>query len=463
MKNSDLKKDNLNIIETIALSVAIIAPTAAMALNISLMAQTAGYSAPLVFLISTIVVGLVSYSIIKFNHYISAAGSLYSFTKEALGKKMGFTSGWALLLAYIMLAGGTSAGAGNFFSGFFAVFGLHVNWLPISLVCSVIMIFLGIADAKLCNRIMLTIEGISILLILILSIVVVFKVATTRGLSLVPFKTNGVTTSALASTSVFAFLSFIGFESASSLGEETKNPKKFIPIAIISAVFVTGLFYLLCSYSQVIGFGVDAKGLKALSSSTLPLTDLSIKYMSKGFGELLILSAAFSNFSCALGSYCAGSRMLFAMGRDGIMHKSMMKLHPKHETPYYALILLIVVSAIVQITLFKKDGIEVFGYLATIGSLAILVSYIFTSIGSMFYFTKIKAWKAPNLIIPVLSVMALLYVLYSNIYPVPAFPNNLFPYIVLAWIALGFVFSNIFTKRKDIKDEEVKEEKAVNI
>jgi amino acid transporter len=457
MGKSGLKKDNLSIIETVALSVAIIAPTAAMALNISLMAVTCSFSAPLVFLISTIIVGLVSYSIIKFNHYISASGSLYAFTKKSLGDKMGFTSGWALLLAYIMLAGGTAAGFGNFFSGFLAVFGLNVNWLPISIISSIAMIFLGIADAKICNRIILIIEGISILLILILSVVILFKVGTTTGLSLVPFKTNGVSTSALASASVFAFLSFIGFESASSLGEETKNPKKFIPIAIISAVFLSGLFYLVCSYAQVIGFGVDSEGLKALSSSTLPLSDLSTKYITTGFGTVLILVAALSNFSCALGSYCAGSRMLFALSRDGLMPKIMMKLHPKHDTPYFALILIIVISNVVQIGLFKHDGIEVFGYLATIGSLAILVSYIFTSVGAMVYFTKNKVWGKAHLIVPIVSILALLYVLYSNIYPIPEFPNNLFPYIVLGWIAVGFILSNIFGKDKKESIEEDKD------
>jgi len=295
------------------------------------------------------------------------------------------------------------------------------------------------------------------LLILILSVVILFKVGTTTGLSLVPFKTNGVSTSALASASVFAFLSFIGFESASSLGEETKNPKKFIPIAIISAVFLSGLFYLVCSYAQVIGFGVDAEGLKALSSSTLPLSDLSTKYMTTGFGTVLILVAALSNFSCALGSYCAGSRMLFALSRDGLMPKIMMKLHPKHDTPYFALILIIVISNVVQIGLFKHDGIEVFGYLATIGSLAILVSYIFTSVGAMVYFTKNKVWGKAHLIVPIVSILALLYVLYSNIYPIPEFPNNLFPYIVLGWIAVGFILSNIFGKDKKESIEEDKD------
>ncbi|MDS0526265.1 APC family permease [Clostridium sp. SHJSY1] len=446
MEKLSLKKDNLSIIETIALSVAIIAPTAAMSLNVSLMAEKCSFSAPLVFLISTIVVGFVSYSIIKFNQYISAAGSLYTFTQKALGKKTGFTSGWALLLAYITLGGGTAVGFGNFFSAFLAVFGVNVNWLPLSMLASIAMIILGIADAKICNRIILVVEGISISLILILTIIIIFKVGTTTGLSLMPFKTNGVSTSALASASVLAFLSFIGFESASSLGEETKNPKKFIPIAIISAVFVSGAFYLVCSYAQVMGFGLDPKGLEALSSSTLPLTDLSTKYIATSFGTVLLLVAACSNFSCALGAYCAGSRMLFALSRDGLMPKIMMKLHSKHNTPYFALILIIIVSDIVQLTLFKCDGIEVFGYLATIGSLAILVSYIFTSVGAIVYFTKNGIWSKAHLIVPILSIVALLYVLYSNIYPIPEFPNNIFPYIVLGWILLGFIISNILGK-----------------
>jgi len=441
-----LKKDNLSIIETVALSVAIIAPTASMSLNISLMAKTDGFSSPLVFLISTIIVGIVAYSVIKFNQYISAAGSLYTFTKESLGKRMGFISGWSLLFAYMTLAAGCSAGLGAFTSKLLAVFGIQIGWLPLSIVLSIIMILLGITDAKTSTRVMLTMEGISILLILVISVVIIFKVAATRGLSIVPFKLNGVKMSAIAGTSVLAFLSFIGFESASSLGEETKNPQRCIPIAIGSAVFVTGIFYLVSSYAQVIGFGLDAKGLKAITSSTLPLSDLANKYISKTFGTLLILSGALSFFSCALGSVCAGARMLFSMSRDGLMHKSMRKVHRKYNTPYAALILIVSINLIAQIALFNKGGIEVFGYYGTIGSLAILVSYIFTSVAAIVYFTKKKVWNIIHLIVPIFGIVSLLYVLWSSIYPVPEFPENLFPYIVLGWIGLGAILSKIFNK-----------------
>ena len=446
MKNVSLKKNHLNIIETVALSVAIIAPTAAMSLNISLMAKTASFSSPLIFLISMIVVGLVAYSIIKFNQYLSSSGSLYTFTKESLGKKMGFTAGWALLLAYVMLAAGCTAELGSFFGKFLATFGINIPWLPIALVFSLVIIYVGIKDAKTTTRIMLSMEGISIFMILILSIVILYKVGTSTGLSVVPFKSNGNSFSALGSTSVFAFLSFIGFESASSFGEEAKNPKKFIPLAIGSAVFVTGLFYLLSSYTQVIGFGVNAQGLKALTASTLPLSDLAAKYMSTSYGTLLILAASLSCFACALGSVCAGARILFAMSRDGIMHSSMMKVHSEHNTPYVAISLIMILAIILQVAMFKIDGIEVFGYYATIGSLAIIVAYLITNMAAIVYFKKIKIRTISNLSIQLISIIALGYVIYSNVYPVPEYPFNVFPYVVLAWIVVGFALCNKFTK-----------------
>lgn len=447
MAKSNLKKDNLSIIETIALSVAIIAPTAAMSINVSLMAKNASFSVPLIFVISTIVVGLVSFSIIKFNRYFSSAGSLYTFTGKSLGKRAGFITGWTLVLAYLTLAAGCSAEFGAFFSSLLKnFFGIQVTWLPLALIASIGILIFGISDAKISTRIMLTMEGLSIFLISILSIVILIKVGSTKGLSAIPFKTNGTHFSALASTSVLAFLSFIGFESASSLGEETKNPKKLIPLAIMSAVFVSGLFYIVVSYSQVIGFSVDAKGLKALTASSLPLTDLSDKYISKIFGMFLLLSASLSCFSCSLGSTCAGARILFSMSRDGMLHKNLSNVHKKYNTPYVGIIAILIPAILIQIPLYKINGIDAFNDLATIGSLAIIVSYLFTSVGAIAFFKHTREIKNSSILIPAISILPLVYVLCSNIYPIPEFPNNIFPYIVLGWIAVGFVLSKKIIK-----------------
>lgn len=119
---------------------------------------------------------------------------------------------------------------------------IHVSWLLIALLCTLIIAAISYFDIKLSTNIMFLLEGISICLILVLSVVVLTKVGSTTGLSAAPFKINGNSFSNLGLAIVFGFMSFAGFEGASTLGEEARNPKKMIPIAIGSAVLITGLF-----------------------------------------------------------------------------------------------------------------------------------------------------------------------------------------------------------------------------
>ena len=445
MGDTKLKKNHLSYIETIAMSVAIMAPTAAMALNVSLMASVSGYSISLVFLIAIIVIGFVALSFIKFNQYFSTAGSVYTFTTKSLGKKLGFLSGWLLFLTYLMFTAASSAEVGSFLESFFSFAGFKIPWLPISIVCTIIVWIFSFMDVKISTRIMLVFEGISIALILILSAVVLFKVGTTTGLSTLPFQLNNNNFSSLAQAVVFGFMSFAGFEGASSLGEETKNPKKYIPLAIICAVGLTGIFYLLVSYVQVMGFGLTSGGIGNLAASASPLGDLASKYMSNIFSLLIMFGAGLSAFSCALGSAAAGARILYSMSNDGIIPKKLSIVHPKFNSPHVAINIIMVCCLVFTIGLFQYSGSQVFGYLGTIAVLALLLAYLATNIGAIIYFTKSKVWKGFHLVIPTVAVFALGFTFYSNIYPIPTSPFNLFPYIVLGWILLGLIIT--FTKR----------------
>lgn len=440
MESNNLKKDHLNILETMAMSVAIMAPTAAMALNVALMAGISGFSISLVFILGIVVIGLVSVSFITFNRHFSTAGSVYTFTTKSLGKNAGFISGWLLLLTYIVFTAGSVAEVGSFIQSFFEILHVNVNWLVIAIICTLLIAAISYMDVRISTNVMFILEGISILLIFVLSLVILFKVGSTTGLSATPFKINGNSFSTIGLAVVFAFMSFAGFEGASSLGEETKNPKKLIPIAIISAVFITGLFYLVVSYAQIIGFGINAGGLKALSGSSSPLGDLSQKYISSGYALVIMLGAGLSAFSCALGSASAAGRMLFSMSKEGRLHPSLSKTHKKYQSPYVALGVVIAITFLIILPMFKLPGSAVFGDLGTIGVLSLLLAYLATNIGAIVYFTRKKIWTAKNLIAPVLAIVALAYTFYSNVYPIPAFPSNLFPYIVLGWIVIGIVY-----------------------
>ncbi len=436
-----LEGNRLNIIETTALSVAILAPTMAMSINVAFMASLAGASGPLVFLISMVMLGFVAVSFIAFNEHIPSAGSVYTFVKASMGNTMSSVAGWLLTLEYWTWSVGVSCAFGTLFSIFIkSVTGASISWMIPGVLCVLAIWYLSYTDVKLSTDVMFYVEAISMILLLFMAVVVLVKVGMTSGLTWIPFTLGGNHFSALAAGMVFAVLSFGGFEGASSLGEESKNPKLLVPIAIGSAIIIGGLFFVFVSYAQTIGFGVNAAGIQALTNSTSSVIDLSNKFIGPFFTNIINLGICASAFSCALGSMVAGSRTLYAMGRDNYAPEVLATVHGKHATPHVAIHIMLVVNLIVLFAMSWFDGMTVYGIVATAGALAAVLAYLLTSLGSMFYFGKRKLWTW-QLILPVIAIILLGYLFYSNVYPVPASPFNLLPYIVIAWVVLGVIVS----------------------
>jgi amino acid transporter len=101
---------------------------------------------------------------------------------------------------------------------------------------------------------------------------------------------------------VFGFLSFAGFEGAATLGEETRNPRRNIPLAILTAVLGTGIFYVAVTYAQTVGFGTNAAGIQAFAGSTAPPDDLGQRYVGSVMATLINFGATISAFASALGT-----------------------------------------------------------------------------------------------------------------------------------------------------------------
>src|SRR3954449_8092963 len=125
--------------EAIALSIAIMAPTAAMALNGTVPAQLVGRALPLAFIFATVGVIFVSYAFIRLTGYFSHAGSVYAFSGVTLGPRAGFFSGWALLGTYIAFVAASTAEVGLFGVAFLQSTGIWdgAEWLLIALVAGV--------------------------------------------------------------------------------------------------------------------------------------------------------------------------------------------------------------------------------------------------------------------------------------------------------------------------------------
>src|SRR3954454_5396488 len=163
--------------EAIALSIAIMAPTAAMALNGVAISGLIGRAVPLAFLFALVGVLFVSYAFVQLTREVNHAGSVYAFAGYTLGPRAGFLAGWALLGTYLMFTIASTAEVGLFFGSFLSSTGIadNADWIWIALVAGVGITFLAYGDVRVATRSLLTMEGISVALIVILVVFILAK------------------------------------------------------------------------------------------------------------------------------------------------------------------------------------------------------------------------------------------------------------------------------------------------
>lgn len=423
------------------------APTAAMALNGTAPAAQIGRAVPLAFIFATVGVLFVSYAFIRLSRYFSHAGSVFAFSGATLGPRAGFFSGWALLGTYFAFTCASTAEAGAFGIAFLKGAGIDTSadYVVIALIAAVVIAFLAFGDIRVATRSLLGFEGISVTLILILMVVIVIKLIGGsaphhQGVTLDAFKIPGGTSlSAVGAAAVFGFLSFAGFEGAASLGEETDNPRKEIPRAIRTAVIASGIFYILCILVQTWGFGTDAGGVKAFSTSGSPLGDLAHSYVGSTMSDAINIGATLSAFASGLGAATAGARILFALARDTPLANLLGRTSTRTGAPAGALTvtLIVGVAAIVIQRIAGVSPTNAFFYPGTMGVLSLLVAYIVTNLGAINHLF-IRARRAPlwELVFPVLGIVFLGYTLYKNVTG-QSFPYSRFPLVVVIWLVVG--------------------------
>jgi amino acid transporter len=443
----------LGLLQAVGLSVSIIAPTAAMALNVSLTAQAAGRAAPLAFAIGTVVMMIVALSFIAFSRCIAHAGSAYAYVSRTFGRRCGFIAGWTLLLTYLAYAGGVSAVVGSLLQAALQNCGLHLEplWVVFGVGAILLATYCAYRDMRIAARLMLGLEGLSVLAILVLSCVIVAKVAPTTSLPVAPFMPPAEFDgwSGVGYGLVFTVLSFAGFEGAATLGEEVVNPRRSIPIAIAGTVILVGAFFVFVSYAQVIGYGLDQ--IAMLGSAGAPLNDLAIKYVSKDFATAIDVAVAVSAFACVIGSLSAAARLLFALGRAALAPR-IGEVNASRGTPGAAVVLsggLCLLGLLVWAPFL--DAADYYGYLATIGTLALILVY-----GGVTGAKLVESLGAGHWVWALLGLagmLILLWPLYNSIYPIPDFPRNLWPYVVIAWIFAGALLLTFHPALGGLRDD----------
>jgi amino acid transporter len=435
--------------EAIALSIAIMAPTAAMALNGVGVSGKIGQAVPLAFIFATVGVLFVSYAFVQLTRHFSHAGSVYAFSGVTLGPQAGFFAGWALFGTYLAFTAASTAEAGLFGETFFKSSGIWngADWIVIALVAGALIALFAYGDVRAVTRTLLTIEGISVTLIAILVVVIFVKLIAgsppgNQGFTGDIFKVpSGTSVDTVAAAAVFGFLSFAGFEGAAALGEETNNPRRNISRGIATAVIVSGCFYILVIIAQTLGYGTDAAGVKAFSGSAGPFSDLSKAYVGSLLRDLINLGATISAFASGLGTALAGSRILFAMSRDGFESSPLGRASKRTGAPAGALAVVMTIGMSVMIIqrIIGTNAVSAFFYPGTIGVLSLLVAYMVTNLGAIKFLwvdgRRAPLWQIP---IPLIGMAIIGYTIYKQVTDQP-FPYDRFPWVVAGWLVFSIV------------------------
>jgi amino acid transporter len=429
-----LRAGCLNILEVLAQSVAMLGPTMTPVLIVPLMYASAGNASWLAYAFGSLMLLAVALNIREFATRSSSAGSLYDFARRAFGVRGSLLCGWALLWAYAFVGVAGLTGFAVFASALLAT--VHVAIAPIVPLAACLALALGLAyrDIRLSTITLLLLETGSVALILVL-----FALVLAHGGTLVDrdqIFLKGASVSGVALGATIAIFSLVGFESATSLGEEARDPLRTIPLAVILSVVVAGVFFVFCAYAEVLAAHALTTPLDKLGT---PLDALADAARVPALKVAIDVGALLSSFSIALAALNAGARIVYTKSRSRLFPQILGRTHPEFRTPHAALATFAAVLGVVGggMLLGGVTPLDAFNDTATLGSFGFVAIYAFVALGAPLYLRRLGELRPYHIALAAFTLVLLLIPAVGSVYPVPPPPTNAFPYVFVAYFAIG--------------------------
>jgi amino acid transporter len=442
-----LRHEILSPMETLAQSVSTMAPTTTPAATIPLVCALAGNGTWLAYALATAAVLLVALCIGRYARHSASPGSLYAYASMTLPPWLSATVAWSLLLAYV--ATGSSV-IGGFYH--YANLLLHdatghvYSAVLLATLVTGVSIWIAYRDVKISARLMLWIEATSVTVIVI--VVALLLVRHGWHWDGEQVHLHGMTGSGLRLGLVLALFSFVGFESATTLGSEARNPLQTIPRAVIQSAILSGAFFTVCAYAEVLGFHTAGQDLGASQAPMYLLTQVGGVPV---LGLLIDIGVLVSMFAGTLACITAAARVLMLMAHNGLAHDSLRATHAKNQTPSRAVVITGAAALLPVATLAARgaSGLDVYGWLGSLATYGFIVAYALVCVALPRYLRHHKVFRPGAQIVPWMAGAAMLLALVGNLYPMPEGPYGKLPYVYLAYLAAGLLWFALRGRRKE--------------
>ncbi|MGZ8614611.1 MAG: APC family permease [Actinomycetota bacterium] len=463
-----LGEAKLSLIDVVAQSVGFMGPVFSAAFIIPLIigvnfaARGAGTSAGLAVLFAGIGVFALGWIVAQYAKRIHAAGSLYDYVTEGLGSTVGAAAGWLYYGGTLILTTGLGVLLGGFVhDNLLPTLGIDDPVLPIWLwdvVFALLLFAVLYFGVQISTRVQLTLALISMAVVLIFFITVIIDLgdANDFGKAFDPNPADGF--SGIIFGVLYGVLIFVGFETAANLAEETANPKRAIPRAVLGAVVLVSIFYLIAAYVEVAGFGFDLAIITSPEVAGAPLFALGApgtEFGSEFWLKALMIVVFLDMLAVYVGAGVASTRGVFAMARDRRLPGAFASVSSRFGTPSGAIALLIVVQALLIVAsewteIFALEGLPhyfaLFAWCSTFGGFALLVVYLLMSIGAL---AKLNLQPSP-VSVAIASIVGIAITgaaIWGSFYQVPV-PTIWAPRYAVIWFVIGLVYMAIVKGRE---------------
>jgi amino acid transporter len=417
-----------------------------------------GAGVPGAFVVAGVILLIFSVGYAAMSRHVVNAGAFYAYLARGLGQSFGVGGAFVAIASYTTMQVGVYA-----LFGFFAALivnplaTLHLPWFAYSAVAIALVQFLGMRKLDLNGLLLGLFITAEMGILLALSLSIVLHGGGPEGLSLRPFAPREVFSGHPGIAIMFALASFVGFEATAIYGEESRNPKRTVPLATYAAVSIIMVFFAFTTWAIVSSYGVDhvvAAAFADPGNFWFAKSDAYLGVIGTGIMRALLLS---SIFACLLAFHNTITRYLYALGREGLLWGFLAGVHPRFQSPYkasYAQTGCAVVGVLGAV-LTRADPLTViFSWTSAFATIGIVGLQFLVSAAVIVFFRRKsldkRVWN--TMVAPVLGMSGLGYALYLLVVNLPALSGSddgfvrSFPWIMLAVMMVGMGVSAGITR-----------------
>jgi amino acid transporter len=406
---TELREGAIGLPGVLMQGVATIAPAFAILASYVFITTYAGMVTPWAYLFGGAILALQALSSAQLAKVFPSAGGWYTWIARALHPRAGFFAGWLFSIWLPPVSALTLSLLGHdvLQPALKSEYGVNIPWQIWPLLGVALVAWWSYSGIKVSERLMI-ITGVVEIIFMVALAVTALADPGPGGFSFAPLNPgNFHLSSNLFLGVVFSIFAFSGWEATAPLAEESRNPRRNVPIGLVGSVLILMAYFVFVTWGYHVGFGVDRVN-KINFDIPFPVFTLATRVWG-GAWVLILFALLNSAIAVSIACFNGGTRTWYGMGRSGVLPAWLGKVNPRRQTPDNAIHLEVGVNLLAFVLILIFDPDNVFFTWANTITLGLIVMYFLANLGVVrYYLTEARSQFNPilHVLIPLAATVA---------------------------------------------------------